>query len=252
MQQQRFSGKVCVIAGCAGAIGEAVAARLAEEGAIVVGIDRQDHAVGALSRAADLSQEGEVRDVFADIHRQTGRIDVLHNNAGLISIKDRSALETGTETLEQVFAANFRTTWLCCKHAIPYMLAYQPANGAVINTNSFLAGMGSATAQMAYNAAKAAVAQLTRDLGVNLARRGVRVNALALGPIATPQLEAAFSRIGPEEAERRFSRMPFGRFGTLAEVAGTVAYLASDDAGFVTASLFPLDGGIQIAFTVPA
>ncbi len=131
------------------------------------------------------------------------------------------------------------------------MLANQPTRGAVINTSSFLAGMGSATGQMAYNAAKAAVAQLTRDLGVNLARRGVRVNALALGPIETPQLRVVFNRIGPEEAKRRFSLMPFGRFGTLDELAGTVAYLASDDAGFVTASIFPLDGGIQGAFTIP-
>lgn len=248
MERQRLDGRVCVIAECTG---EAVAARLAEEGAIVVGIDRQDHAVGALSRVADLSQEAEVRDVFADIHGQTGRIDVLYNNAGLISANDTSALETSTETLEQIFAANFHTTWLCCKHGIPYMLDNQPAAGAVINTSSFLAGMGSATGQMAYNAAKAAVAQLTRDLGVNLARRGVRVNALALGPIETPQLKTVFSRIGPEEAKRRFSLMPFGRFGTLAELAGTVAYLASDDAGFVTASLFPVDGGIQSAFTIP-
>ncbi len=251
MKRQRFSGKVCVIAGCAGAIGRAVAARLAEEGAIIVGIDRQNHTVGALRRNADLSQEAEVRDVFAEIHGQMGRIDVLYNNAGLISADDKSALETSIETLEHIFAANFRTTWLCCKYAIPYMLANQPAHGAVINTSSFLAGMGSATGQMAYNAAKAAVAQLTRDLGVNLARRGVRVNALALGPIETPQLRAAFDRIGPEEAKRRFSLMPLGRFGTLDELAGTAAYLASDDAGFVTASVFPLDGGIQGAFTIP-
>jgi NAD(P)-dependent dehydrogenase (short-subunit alcohol dehydrogenase family) len=145
MERERLDGRVRVIAGCAGAIGEAVAARLIEEGAIVVGIDRGGHAVGALSRVADLSQEVKMRDVFADIHGQTGRIDVLYNNAGLILANDTSALETSTETLEQIFAANFRTTWLCCEHGIPYMVDSQPAGGAVINTSSFLAGMGSAT-----------------------------------------------------------------------------------------------------------
>lgn len=120
-----------------------------------------------------------------------------------------------------------------------------------MNVSSFLSGMGSATGQMTYNAAKAAVAQFTRDLGTNFAKRGVRVNALALGPIETPQLAAIFSRIGKEERRRRFTHMPLGRFGTLEELAGMVVYLFSDDSGFVTGSVFPLDGGIQHAFTVP-
>ncbi|WP_419729895.1 SDR family oxidoreductase [Lichenicola sp.] len=250
--EKRLDGKVCVIAGAASVIGLAVAARLEQEGGMVIGIDRQNHAVGCISLKADLCVEEEVQDVFARIHDQTGRIDVLYNNAGLISPDDRSALETSSETLDLIFAANFRTTWLCCKHAIPYIFKTVPVNGSIINTSSFLAGMGSASAQMAYNAAKAAVAQLSRDLGTQLARRGIRVNALALGPIATPQLDAMFARIGSDERERRYQHMPLGRFGTLQELAGTIAYLASDDSGFVTASVFPLDGGIQGAFTVPA
>jgi NAD(P)-dependent dehydrogenase (short-subunit alcohol dehydrogenase family) len=112
-------------------------------------------------------------------------------------------------------------------------------------------GMGAASAQMAYNAAKAAVTQLSRDLGTNLAHSGVRVNALALGPIETPALREVFARVGPEQAARRFTHMPLGRFGTLDEIAGTVAYLASDDSGFVTASEFPINGGIPGGFTVP-
>ena len=130
------------------------------------------------------------------------------------------------------------------------MLRNDPAKGSVINTASFLAGMGSASAQMAFNAAKAGVEQLSRDLGVYLARRGVRVNSLALGPIETPQLKQTFDRIGPDEAARRFTHMPMGRFGTVLELAATVAYLASDDAGFVTASSFPINGGTPGAFTV--
>lgn len=249
---KRLDGKVCVIAGAASVIGQAVAQRLSLEGGVVVGIDRESHTVGSLNIVADLSVESEVVDAFAQIYRQTGRIDVLYNNAGLIAVDDKSALATSTDTLDRVFADNFRTTWLCCKHGIAYMLKAERANGSVINSSSFLAGMGAASAQMAYNAAKAAVTQLSRDLGTQLARQGVRVNSLALGPIATPQLDAAFARISPDERDRRFQHMPLGRFGTLDELAGTVAYLASDDAGFVTASSFPIDGGIQGAFTVPA
>lgn len=177
-------------------------------------------------------------------------IDCLYNNAGYVTSEDKSVLETDSNVVEQIFKANFLTAWLCCNHGIPYMVKNQPSKSSVVNVSSFLSGMGSATGQMAYNAAKAAVAQFTRDLGTNLAKRGVRVNALALGPIETPQLAAVFTRIGEEERRRRFTHMPFGRFGTLEELAGTVAYLFSEDAGFITGSLFPLDGGIQNAFTV--
>ena len=247
----RLADKVCVIAGGASAIGKAVAERLTAEGAVVAVVDRQDHAVGVLSLKADLSVESEVENAFARIHQEFGRLDVLYNNAGLIDPEDHSALDMPLETWQRVFTANLTTTLLCCKHGVPYLLRNDPSGGSVINSASFLAGMGAATSQMAYSAAKAAVAQLSRDLGTNLARRGVRVNALALGPIGTPQLKATFDRVGPEQASRRFTHMPLGRFGTLEELAGTVAYLASDDAGFVTASLFPISGGIQTAFTVP-
>jgi NAD(P)-dependent dehydrogenase (short-subunit alcohol dehydrogenase family) len=247
---RRLAGRVCVIAGAGGAIGEAVAQRLRAEGGLVVGIDQKPHEIGDLSLIADLTVEDAVRDSYARIHRELGRLDVIYNNAGLADPADRSALETSPEVWNRIFAANLTTTWLSCKHGIPFMLQGQPPKGSVINTGSFLAGMGAASAQMAFSAAKAAVAQLTRDLGVNLARSGVRVNALALGPIETPQLKAMFAGIGPEQAALRFTHMPMGRFGTLEELAATVAYLASDDAGFVTASIFPINGGIPGAFTV--
>ena len=130
-----------MIAGAASVIGQAVAERLAAEGATVVGIDRQEHAVGAMTLVADLSDERQVSDTFARLHAQTGRIDVLYNNAGLISPHDQSALETSTETLDEIFRANFRTVWLCCKPGIPYLLRNDPPGGSVINTSSFLAGM---------------------------------------------------------------------------------------------------------------
>ena len=248
---RRLPGKVCVIAGAASVIGHAVARRLISEGAVVVGIDREEHSVGSLPEIADLSKEAEVQEVFARIYERTGSIDVLYNNAGVVSAEDKSVVDTSSETLEKVFAANFHTAWLCCKYCVPYMLKNDPPNGSIVNSSSFLAGMGSASGQMAYNAAKAAVAQLSRDLGTNLARQGIRVNALSLGPIETPQLANAFSRAGEAERRRRFTHMPFGRFGTLEELAGTVAFLASEDSGFITASVFPIDGGIQHGFTVP-
>ncbi len=247
----RLAGRVCVITGAAGAIGEAVAARLERDGATVAGVDQRAHAAGTLSLQADLTDEDQVRQVFARIRAELGRVDVLYNNAGLSDPADHSALDLTLETWERVLAANLTTAFLCCKHGIPHLLDNDPAGGSVINTASFLAGMGAASAQMAYSAAKAGVIQLSRDLGVHLARRGVRVNALVLGPIETPQLRALFSGLSPEETARRFIHYPMGRFGTLDELAGTVAYLASDDSGFITGSAFPVDGGIPAAFTVP-
>jgi NAD(P)-dependent dehydrogenase (short-subunit alcohol dehydrogenase family) len=243
----RLAGKVCAITGAAGAIGAAVAGRLEQDGATVAGVDLRAHAVGALSLQADLTDEEQVRQAFVRIRDAFGRIDVLYNNAGLSDPSDHSALDLPLPTWERVLAANLTTTFLCCKHGIPHLLDNDPPGGSVI-----LAGMGAASAQMAYSAAKAGVIQLSRDLGVQLARRGVRVNALVLGPIETPQLRAQFAGLSAEETARRFVHYPMGRFGTLAELAGTVAYLASDDAGFVTGSAFPVDGGIPAAFTVPS
>jgi NAD(P)-dependent dehydrogenase (short-subunit alcohol dehydrogenase family) len=248
---RRLEGKVCVIAGAASVIGRAVADRLISEGAVVVGIDQEEHTTGSLSMIANLSNENEVQNVFARIFETNGRIDFLYNNAGAVSSEDKSVVNTTPETLDRIFAANFRTAWLCCKYCVPFMLSNEPPSGSIVNSSSFLANMGSATGQMAYNAAKAAVSQLSRDLGTNLARLGIRVNALSLGPIQTPQLAEVFARIGDQERDRRFAHMPLGRFGTLEELAGTVAFLASEDSGFITASVFPIDGGIQHAFTVP-
>ena len=217
---QRLSGKVCVINGAAGAIGEAVADRLSREDAIVVGVDRIEHTIGTFQVTADLSLEDEVADMYRQVRDEFGRIDVIHNNAGLVlNHEDVSALDTSLEVVQRVFQANFVTTLLCCKHGIPYLLENTPSGGSVINTGSFLAGMGSASGQMAYNAAKAAVVQLSKDLGTNLARQGVRVNALSLGPIQTPELTDLFETLGPEQTARRFSRMPLGRFGTLEELS---------------------------------
>jgi NAD(P)-dependent dehydrogenase (short-subunit alcohol dehydrogenase family) len=248
----RLKDKVCVVTGAASSVAEVVADRLASEGATVVGVDRREHSVGAHTRQADLTDEDQVRKLFASVRSDLGRIDVLYNNAGLNDQDDHSALDMPLAIWDRVLAANLTTTFLCCKHAIPYLLENDPPSGSVINTASFLAVMGAASSQMAYSVAKAGVLQLSRDLGVHLGRRGVRVNALVLGPIETPQLRALFAEIGDDEIARRFAHYPMGRFGTPEELASTVAYLASDDAGFITGAAFPLDGGITSAFTVPS
>jgi NAD(P)-dependent dehydrogenase (short-subunit alcohol dehydrogenase family) len=248
---RRLANKVCVVTGVAGGIGEATAERLTSEGARVVGVDLLEHSVGELALQADLTDEGQVQGVYSRVREEFGRIDVLFNNAGMVTADDRSALDTTLETWERVQATNLTTVFLCCKYGIPHLLDNGPAGGSVINTASFLAVMGSATAQMAYNAARAGVIALSRDLGVNLARRGVRVNALCIGPIETSRLSGVFAK-DPEQVAQRLIHIPMGRFGRVQEVAGTVAYLASDDAGYVTAAAFPLDGGISIAYTIPS
>lgn len=246
----RLSGRVCVITGAAGGVGRATAGRLAAEGARVVGVDRVEHAVGELCLRADVTDESDVRELYARVRDQMGRIDVLFNNAGVNDPEDGSALEVSLDTWNRVQAANLTSVFLCCKHGIPYLLANDPPHGSVINMATFLALMGAATAQMAYSASRAGVLALSRDLGVHLARRGVRVNALCMGPVDTPALRELFAD-DPEQVARRNAHMPMGRFGRAEEVAATVAFLASDDAGYVTASAFPLDGGITSAYTIP-
>lgn len=246
----RLVDKVCVVNGAASEIGGAVAERFASEGAVVVGVDQAAHSVGEHVVQADLADEPQVEGMYEQVVRRYGRLDVIYNNMGLMDRADHSALDTSLETWRRVQDANLTSIFLSCKHGIPHLRKTAPAGGSVINAASFLAAMGAATAPMAYAAAKAGVVQLTRDLGVQLARSGVRVNAVLFGPIETPGQRAVFDR-NPGALDKRMVHWPMGRFGTLAEAAGTVAFLASDDSGFITAAALPLDGGITEAFTVP-
>jgi NAD(P)-dependent dehydrogenase (short-subunit alcohol dehydrogenase family) len=164
--------------------------------------------------------------------------------------EDRSALDISLEAWRRVQEANLTSIFLSCKHGIPHLRNTDPAGGSVINAASFLAAVGAATAPMAYAAAKAGVVQLSRDLGVHLARSGVRVNAVLFGPIETAEQQAVFAR-NPGTLEKRLVHWPMGRYGTLDEAAGAIAFLASDESGFITAAALPLDGGITEAFTVP-
>jgi NAD(P)-dependent dehydrogenase (short-subunit alcohol dehydrogenase family) len=247
---KRLDGRVCVVTGAASVLGQAVADRFAGEGGTVIGVDVLKHTVGELCLEADLIDESQVESVYKQVVRQYGRLDVIYNNTGLMDAADRSALQTDLDTWRRVQDANLTSVFLSCKHGIPYLQRTEPSGGSVINAASFLADIGAATAQMGYAAAKAGVVQLSRDLGVHLARQGVRVNAVLFGPIDTPAQRAVFDR-NSGALEKRLVHWPMGRFGTLDEAAGTIAFLASDDSGFITAAAIPLDGGITQAFTVP-
>ncbi|MGZ4175850.1 MAG: SDR family oxidoreductase [Solirubrobacteraceae bacterium] len=244
----RLSGKVCVITGAAGGIGGATAAVFEREGAQVVGVDLLEHSVGELSLTADVTDETAVSELYARVRRELGRIDVLFNNAGISPNDDASVLETGLEAWERVQATNLRSVFLCCKHGIPHLL--ETGGGAVINTASFVAVMGSATSQISYTASKGGVLALSRELGVEFAKRGVRVNALCPGPVDTPLLRELYAS-DPVAAQRRLVHVPMGRFAQADEIANAALFLASDESSYVNATEFLVDGGISGAYTTP-
>jgi NAD(P)-dependent dehydrogenase (short-subunit alcohol dehydrogenase family) len=244
----RLAGKVCVITGAAGGIGGATAAVFMREGARVVGVDRLEHSVGELALTADITDETIVADLYARVRRELGRIDVLFNNAGISPTDDASVLDTGLDVWERVQATNLRSVFLCCKHGIPHLL--ESGGGSVINTASFVAVMGSATSQISYTASKGGVLALSRELGVQFAKRGVRVNALCPGPVDTPLLRELYAS-DPVAAQRRLVHVPMGRFARADEIANAVLFLASDESSYVNATEFLVDGGLSGAYTTP-
>jgi NAD(P)-dependent dehydrogenase (short-subunit alcohol dehydrogenase family) len=244
----RLTGKVCVITGAAGGIGSATAAVFEREGARVVGVDVLDHSVGELALTADLTNEEEVSALYARVRSELGRIDVLFNNAGISPTDDASVLDTALEAWERVQATNLRSVFLCCSHGIPHLL--DGGGGSVINTASFVAVMGSATSQISYTASKGGVLAMSRELGVEFAKRGVRVNALCPGPVDTPLLRELYAA-DPVEAQRRMVHVPMGRFAQADEIANAVLFLASDESSYVNATTFLVDGGISGAYTTP-
>ncbi len=242
----RLAGKVCVVTGAAGGIGSATAAVFAREGARVVGVDLLSHDVGELSLTADVTSEEAVSELYGRVRSELGAIDVLFNNAGISPTDDGSVLDTALEAWERVQSTNLRSVFLCCKHGIPHLL--DGGGGSVINVASFVAVMGSATSQISYTASKGGVLALSRELGVQFAKQGVRVNALCPGPVDTPLLRELFAS-DPVEAQRRMVHVPMGRFAVAREIANAVLFLASDESSYVNATEFLVDGGISGAYT---
>jgi NAD(P)-dependent dehydrogenase (short-subunit alcohol dehydrogenase family) len=247
--------RVAVITGAGSGIGLASARRMAAEGAKVVAVDIDKAAgqaaadeTGGVFVAADVSSEEDVRRLFDDVAGEFGRIDIAFNNAGISPPEDDSILTTGIDAWRRVQEINLTSVYLCCKYVIPHMQRH--GKGSIINTASFVAVLGAATSQISYTASKGGVLAMSRELGVQFAREGIRVNALCPGPVNTPLLRELFAK-DPERAARRLVHVPVGRFAEPEEIAAAVAFLASDDASFITASQFLVDGGIAGAYVTP-
>jgi NAD(P)-dependent dehydrogenase (short-subunit alcohol dehydrogenase family) len=252
----RLDGKVAVITGAAGGIGREAALLFSAEGAQVCVadmLDEQGEATASECRDAffvhvDVTDAHSVRAMYDAATERYGGIDVLYNNAGIMPPDDASILETEPETWERVHSVNTRGVYLCCKHGIPHLL--DRGGGSVINVASFVALIGAATSQIAYTASKGAVLSMTRELAVEFARRGVRVNALCPGPVETPLLMHLFES-DPAAYERRRVHLPMGRLARPEEIARAALFLASDDSSYVTGSTFLVDGGITAAYVTP-
>ena len=244
----RLDGKVCVVTGAASGIGAETAALFRSEGAQVVGVDLSPHSDTDLPLQADVTDSDQVADVYTRARERFGRIDVLFNNAGISPADDVSVLDTSLEAWQRVQDVNLKSVFLCCKHGIPHLL--EGGGGSVINTASFVAVMAAATSQISYTASKGAVLAMSKELGVQFAREGVRVNALCPGPVNTPLLKELFAK-DAERAARRLVHVPMGRFAEPEEMANAVLFLASDESSFITANTFLVDGGISGAYVTP-
>jgi NAD(P)-dependent dehydrogenase (short-subunit alcohol dehydrogenase family) len=251
----RLSGKVAVVTGAGSGIGLATVRRFAAEGAQVVCADL-DEVTGSAAAAqidgqfiaVDVTSEEQVQVLFAATAERFGGVDIAFNNAGISPPDDDSILTTGLDAWRRVQEVNLTSVYLCCKYAIQHMQAR--GGGSIINTASFVAVLGSATSQISYTASKGGVLAMSRELGVQFAREKIRVNALCPGPVNTPMLKELFAK-DPERAARRLVHVPLGRFAEPEEIAAAVTFLASDDASFITASTFLVDGGISGAYVTP-
>jgi NAD(P)-dependent dehydrogenase (short-subunit alcohol dehydrogenase family) len=252
---RRLAGKVAVVTGGASGIGLATAKRFAAEGATVVIADFNPatgaaaaQEVDGLFVQVDVTDEEQVNNLFAVTNETYGSVDIAFNNAGISPPDDDSIETTELPAWQNVQDVNLKSVYLCCRAALRYMVAQ--GSGSIINTASFVAVLGSATSQISYTASKGGVLAMSRELGVQFARQGIRVNALCPGPVNTPLLQELFAK-DEERAQRRLVHIPKGRFAEPEELAAAVAFLASDDASFITASTFLVDGGISAAYVTP-
>ena len=252
---QRLAGKTAVITGGGSGIGLATAKRLHAEGAKIVigdvGVEAGEAAAASVDGTfvkVDVTSKEEVDALFDTAASTYGSVDIAFNNAGISPPDDDSIETTELDAWDRVQLVNLTSVYLCSRAALRHMV---PAGrGSIINTASFVAVLGSATSQISYTASKGGVLAMSRELGVQFARQGIRVNALCPGPVNTPLLTELFAK-DPERAQRRLIHVPVGRFAEPEELAAAVAFLASDDASFITGSTFLVDGGISAAYVTP-
>jgi NAD(P)-dependent dehydrogenase (short-subunit alcohol dehydrogenase family) len=254
----RLDGKVCVITGAGGGMGRDAAILFTEEGARVcvadVSAEAAEETVGlcaegtAFAHQVDVADESQVETLMRATADRFGGIDVLYNNAGIAPADDASILETTIDAWQRVQDVNTKGVFLCCKHGIPHLL--ERGGGSVINVASFVAILGAATSQISYTASKGAVVSLSRELAVQFARQGVRVNALCPGPVETPLLFRIFGD-DPAAYERRRIHLPMGRLAKPREVVNGALFLASDESSYVNGATFLVDGGLTAAYVTP-
>jgi NAD(P)-dependent dehydrogenase (short-subunit alcohol dehydrogenase family) len=252
----RLDGKVVVITGAGGGMGREAAILFSEEGASVCVADVDGEAAEqtaadageAFAVTVDVADAASVGAMYAATADRYGGIDVLYNNAGISPPDDASILETEPEAWQRVQDVNTKGVYLCCKHGIPYLL--ERGGGSVINVASFVALMGAATSQISYTASKGAVLSLSRELGVQFARHGIRVNALCPGPVETPLLLRIFGD-DPAAYERRRVHLPMGRLAKPREIVNAALFLASDESSYVNGATFVVDGGLTAAYVTP-
>jgi NAD(P)-dependent dehydrogenase (short-subunit alcohol dehydrogenase family) len=252
----RLDDKVVVITGSASGIGREAALLFSDEGAklcIADVVEEQGEQTAAECRDAffqkvDVSNAESVQAMYRATAERYGGIDVLYNNAGIMPAEDASILDTDPGAWQGVQDVNTKGVYLCCKYGIPHLL--DRGGGSVINVASFVALMGAATSQISYTASKGAVLAMSRELSVEFARRGVRVNALCPGPVETPLLMRLFEET-PGALERRLVHLPMGRLAQAREIAYGALFLASDESSYVNGATFLVDGGLTAAYVTP-